>query len=55
MMNKFSFSENILKTLDSFFADGRKPHAILIDGGGVEEREVLASLTAKMLVCESTV
>lgn len=53
MMNRFSFSENVLKTLDSFFLDGRKPHAVLIDGGGVEERDELARYTAKMLVCEN--
>ena len=47
------FSENILKTLDSFFADGRSPHAVLIDGASEEEREALARLTARMIVCEN--
>lgn len=47
------FSENILRILDSFFADGRSPHAVLIDGASEEEREALARLTARMIVCEN--
>lgn len=47
------FSENILKTLDSFFADGRCPHAMLIDGASEDEREALARLAARMIVCEN--
>lgn len=47
------FSENILKTLDSFFADGRCPHAMLIDGASEDERESLARLAARMIVCEN--
>lgn len=53
MTSEASFSENILNSLDSFFADGRRPHAMLIDGGSEEEREALAQLGAKMLVCEN--
>ena len=53
MIDKNRFSENILKTLDSFFADGRCPHAVLIDGASEEERENLARLTARMIVCEN--
>lgn len=53
MINEFSFSENILKTLDSFFADGRCPHAMLIDGAGEAERTELARLAARMIVCEN--
>lgn len=53
MIEKILFSENILKTLDSFFADGRCPHAVLIDGASEEEREGLARLTARMIVCEN--
>lgn len=53
MIEKNLFSENILKTLDSFFADGRCPHAVLIDGASEEEREGLARLTARMIVCEN--
>lgn len=53
MMNEVSFTESILNTLDSFFSDGRKPHAMLIDGGSREEREALSLLAAKMLVCEN--
>lgn len=53
MMQKNLFSENILKIVDSFFADGRCPHAVLIDGAGEEEREALAGLTARMIVCEN--
>ena len=53
MINEKNFSENILKTLDSFFADGRRPHAMLIDGSGAEERMSLALLCARMMVCEN--
>lgn len=53
MMERNKFSENILKTLDSFFAEGRCPHAVLVDGAGEKEREDLARLTAKMIVCEN--
>lgn len=53
MINEKNFSENILKTLDSFFADGRRPHAMLIDGSGAEERLSLALLCARMMVCEN--
>lgn len=53
MIEKNAFSENILKILDGFFADGRCPHAVLIDGAGEEERENLARLTARMIVCEN--
>lgn len=51
MINEMNFSESILKTLDSFFAEGRCPHAVLIDGAGEEERMALAALTARMIVC----
>lgn len=53
MIEKNMFSENILKTLDSFFADGRCPHAMLIDGASEDEREALARLAARMIVCEN--
>lgn len=51
MSREINFSENILSALDSFFADGRCPHAVLIDGAGEREREELSRLTAKMIVC----
>lgn len=47
------FSENILKALDSFFVDGRRPHALLIDGASQEQRRSLALLAARMMVCEN--
>lgn len=53
MIGEISFSESIVNTLDSFFADGRRPHAMLIDGGSEEEREKLSQLAARMLVCEN--
>ncbi len=53
MIEKTNFSENILKTLDSFFADGRRPHALLVDGGSEEQRTALAHLAARMIVCEN--
>ena len=51
MIEKNMFSENILKSLDSFFVDGRRPHALLIDGAGQEQRRNLALLAARMMVC----
>lgn len=53
MISEKNFSENILNTLDSFFADGRRPHAVLIDGSGADERLGLAMLCARMMVCEN--
>ncbi len=53
MSDKNSFNENILKYLDSFFSDGRCPHALLIDGGSEDERTALGRLAAKMMVCEN--
>ncbi len=53
MIEKNMFSENILKALDSFFVDGRRPHALLIDGASQEQRENLALLAARMMVCEN--
>ena len=53
MIYENNFPEGTLKTLDSFFADGRTPHAVLIDGGGENERTELAYLTARMMVCEN--
>lgn len=52
MMSDITFSKEIINKLNSFFADGRSPHAVLIDGGTEKEREALSRLTAKMLVCE---
>ena len=51
MIKENTFSQEIMTALDSFFADGRCPHAILIDGSGEGQRTALARLTAKMLVC----
>lgn len=53
MINEKNFSENILKTLDSFFVDGRRPHALLIVGADAEERECLSLLAARMMVCKN--
>ena len=53
MMNNVNFPESVLATLDSFFFDGRRPHAMLIDGASDEERAACAQLAAKMLVCEN--
>ena len=51
MISEINFSKEITNKLNSFFADGRSPHAVLIDGGSEEERYSLARLTAKMIVC----
>ena len=53
MISEKIFSDNILKTLDSFFSEERRPHAVLIDGASEEERDELARLTARMMVCEN--
>lgn len=53
MIRNSSISENVLKILDSFFTDGRRPHAILIDGAGQDQRKELALLAARMIVCEN--
>lgn len=54
MSKEVNFSENILSVLDGFFADGRCPHALLVDGGGELQRESLARLAAKMMVCNNS-
>ena len=53
MIERNNFSENVLRTLDSFFVDGRRPHALLIDGASYEQRKGLALLAAGMIVCEN--
>lgn len=53
MIEEKVFSENVLNSLDSFFVGGKRPHAMLIDGGSPEEREALSRLAARMLVCEN--
>ena len=53
MINEKNFPESVLKTLDSFFTDGRRPHAVLIDGASAEDRTKLALLCARMIVCEN--
>lgn len=45
------FSSEIITTLNSLFSDGRCPHAVLIDGGSAEDRQMLSRLTAKRIVC----
>ena len=53
MISERNFSQDVLKTLDSFFSEGRRPHAVLIDGASEAERMELARLTARMMVCEN--
>ena len=53
MIKDGNFSQEILTALDSFFAEGRCPHAMLIDGGGEKQRTELARLAAKMIVCSN--
>ena len=53
MIDRTVFPESILKTLDGFFADGRCPHALLIDGADEERRTALAYIAAGMIVCEN--
>lgn len=53
MSDYVNIPENVLAALDSFFADGRCPHAVLIDGSGELQRAQLARLAAKMIVCSN--
>lgn len=53
MSSDVIFSEAILSKLNSLFADGRCPHALLIDGGTDVQRQNLARFTAKMMVCSN--
>ena len=53
MISERKFPQDVLKTLDSFFSEGRRPHAVLIDGASEAERIDLARLTARMMVCEN--
>ena len=53
MIKDGNFLQEILTALDSFFAEGRCPHAMLIDGGGEKQRTELARLAAKMIVCSN--
>ena len=46
------FNDSVNASLKSLFTEGRKPHAVLIDGLSDEKRMELALLTAKMLVCD---
>lgn len=52
-MSNVNLPESVLASLDSLFADGRCPHAVLIDGSSEVQREALANLTAKMVVCSN--
>lgn len=53
MGDSVNIPEGVLSVLDSFFSDGRCPHAVLIDGGGELQRAELSRLTAKMIVCSN--
>lgn len=39
------------ESVANMFAGGKKPHAVLIDGGTAEEREKLAQFVASVMVC----
>lgn len=51
MNSDVNFSDAILSKLNSLFADGRCPHALLIDGADQSQRYSLALFAAKMMVC----
>ncbi len=53
MSENFNIPEAVLSALDSFFADGRSPHAMLIDGGDSTGRHRVSQLAAKMIVCSN--
>lgn len=53
MIEKNTVPDSAVKTIKSFFSDGRQPHAILVDGGSEQDRISTALLTAQMLVCEN--
>ena len=44
-------NEKTLSEINGMFSSGRKPHAILVDGGDETERNLCARLIAKMTVC----
>lgn len=46
-----NLQESVLSALDGLFNDGRCPHALLVDGGSEAQRNHLARLAAKMMVC----
>ncbi len=52
MLSLNNLNENIKTELSKTISGGRRPHAILIDGGTEEEREEVAYLLAKIYVCE---
>lgn len=51
MINENSFSTDILNAVNGLFADGRCPHAVLIDGGSEKQRDELARFVAKKTIC----
>lgn len=51
MINEKNFSTEILNAVNGLFADGRCPHAVLIDGGSEKQRDELARFVAKKTVC----
>ena len=53
MSENINIPESVLSVLDSFFADGRCPHAMLVDGGSAVERQQVARVAAKMIVCSN--
>lgn len=54
MIDLHTVPQSATETLDGFFADGRRPHAVLVDGAGEYERVQLALRAAQMLVCRNT-
>ena len=52
-INGFDLSDHAENQIAAALNSGRFPHAVIIDGGSLEEREGLALKTAKALVCES--
>ncbi len=49
--NKCDFEKNVVDSLNALFYNGRRPHAVLIDGGDEETRRSLSLYVAKAFVC----
>ncbi len=50
-----NFSEQIKNEFLKTVSGGRRPHAVLIDGGTEKEREDIAYLLAKVYICENAI
>ncbi len=52
-MENSIFENNIIEAVKNLFRDGRCPHAVLIDGAGEKQRDALARMVSKAIVCSN--